>query len=286
MELEEVEAGGPEPDRERLLELARESLRGHLGAAGLHPWEEGDRVWIGVDELWCRIHAGDPIRHPGLWLVPFWFELALDADGREVVRESMAGMGPTPEEAAVHVSHDWVETVFPPVRMMLDPEFCDERVRVLDLASMDAGTGETTAWTMFAGPPLFFGAHAGTIAEALERQPPVSLVLDQVTGSLHLRRRHWVKTFLTRFGGTVEGEVRIDNEQDDEALASLMRFQWPPVDGLAGFRQFLIMRPEPASAQPRPELKAQLRDLVGGAPPADTRAEPPPEPRRPWWKIW
>ena len=216
----------PEQEGGRIVELARESLREHLGAAGLHPWEEGGRVWLGIGELSCRIVAGDPIQHPGVWLVPFWFHLALDGDEREVVRESMAGMGPTLEEAAVRVAHDWVEAVLPPVRMMLDPAFRDERVRVLDVATMDGETEETATWTMYAGPPLLLGAHPAEIAEALERQPPVSLVLDQVTGYLEAGRRHWVKAFLTRLGDAPSGEVMIDNEPDPEALEALMRFQW------------------------------------------------------------
>ena len=269
-----------EVDGARLEELARESLREHLGAAGLSPWEEGGRVWLGIGEASCRVSAGEPIQHPGLWLVPFWFHLALDGEEREVVRESMAGMGPTPEEAAVRVAHDWVDAVLPPVRMMLDPAFRDEGVRVMDVATLDGETEESATWTMFAAPPLLMGRHAREMAEALERQPPVSLVLDQVTGYLTAGRRHWVKTFLTRFGDSLSGEVMIDNEPDPEALEALKRFAWPPVEGFAGFRQFLILHPDAVPMEPPPELKARLQDLAYGTSPK------PEAPERPWWKLW
>src|SRR5688572_23005348 len=97
--------GGGDP--KDLAALARESLVVHLRSAGLDAREEDGRVWTGLDGVSCRVTVGDPIEHPGLWLVPLWFDLALDAEGTEVVRESIAGMGETPEAAAVHAAHDW-----------------------------------------------------------------------------------------------------------------------------------------------------------------------------------
>lgn len=256
----------------RLAGLVRESLREHLRAVGLHPWNEGERVWTGLGEAWCRVFVDEPQRRPSLCLVPVWIEMVLDGTDDGAVRESLAGTGATAEEAAVAAAHDWMDVVFLPVRQMLDPVFHSDHVEVLPLVSRDDDTGEATAWTIYAGPPLLRGADAEAILAAVERQPPIGLVLQQVTGHLHRRERHWVKTYLARWGDQVQGEVTIDNAPDEDALAALARFAWPDVEGYASFRRFYILQPDPG-AEPDPGLVAGLPRVTEPA-------------RRPWWKLW
>lgn len=259
-------------ETERLAGLVRASLREHLRAAGLQPWEESGQVWTGLGETWCRVFVDAPQRRPELCLVAVRIELVLDGTDDGAVRESLAGTGATAEEAVVAAAHDWVTAVFLPVRQMLEPAFHGHEVEVMPLVSRDDETGQVTAWTVYAGPPLLRGADAEAVAAALERQPPITLVLEQLTGHLHRRERHWVTTFLARWEGQVQGEVTIDNAPDDDALAALARFGWPAGEGFASFRQFYILQPDPA-AEPDPELVAGLPRVTEPA-------------RRPWWKWW
>jgi hypothetical protein len=255
-----------------LEELARESLRSHLESAGLAPWTDGDHLWIGLGVLRCRVFAGEPLPRE-IALVPFWFELSLD-EGDAVVRESIAGVGATPGEAAVHAAHDWVETVLPPIRAMLDPAYRPDGVWTYDVVSVDGETDVTTAWTVFAGPVLYQGEHTDALQEALDAQtPPFARVLDPVTGYLHLREPHWVKLLLWRVGSELPGEVMIDNEPSDEALERLRAFEWPAREGSMGFRQFLVMAPDPSPAAADPRLEAMSRERLRSV-------------DRPWWRFW
>jgi hypothetical protein len=275
---DEEPAGAPEEGEADPARIAVQSLIAHLESEGLAPWRDGAWTHLGATGLSCRVSAGGPTLRANRVLVPFWFEVALGDGTDDVVVETLAGMGATVAEAATFAAHDLVATVLPVIRTIVEPGYTHDGVRELDLVSRDDETGETTAWRAFAGPPLVLGEAGDALRAALDAQPPLGLLLNTLTGFLHLRQRHWMKAFLLRGAAGVDGEVRVDNEVMADGLTALKAFRWPavPAGGILSFRQFLMVEPAPDGVAPPPDLLATLE--------AARPAAPKPAPRR-WWRF-
>lgn len=256
--------------------LVAESLATHAEAAGMRPWRADGVVHLGHGVA-CRVAIDPPRPRTDGALLAVWFTVGT-GDGAPPIVESLVGIGATAAEAAVHAAHDFVETVLPAVRGLVEPGYANAGMAEIELVSRDVDTGRETRWRVLSAPPLLWGEAPDALRAAVDAQSPLlRFALNTVTGFLHLRERHWVKIYLCRGANGVTGEVRVDNEPVPEGLEEARAFRWPdaPPHAVMTVRQFVLLEPMPGEAAPDAELRAAL----------DRAAAPASPPRRQWWPF-
>ncbi|MDR3615509.1 MAG: DUF6348 family protein [Candidatus Obscuribacterales bacterium] len=155
----------------------------------------------------------------------------------QAVCELMMGIGNSKDEAILYGVHDLVETVVPPILAMLTAKFDLPEVT----QSRQFQFGETI-W-MAAQGKILSNDTTGALTGFLEQQPPLTLIENYLRAALTNESQfYWVKMYYAKMGDEAIGEVRVNNEVDEDASMYLQSLQFPQRPPLM-FRQFSTFSP-------------------------------------------
>jgi hypothetical protein len=191
--------------------------------------------------------------------IPFWFRIEIEG-ASEVVLESLAGQGENADEATADAVHSLLAGVLPAIRAGLGLPWPDDQVATGQTVSLTDGH-EPIAWDMYFGTPILSGSDhtdSDAIWSALDHNPPIEFLAQELTAVLHERRFHWAKALFLAFDGhEAVGDVAIDNESFPAAFERLQAFPWHIHGDVWGFRQFIFLSPSPEA--PSGELLDTVR---------------------------
>lgn len=193
--------------------------------------------------------------------------------GNYEVYDLVTQPGPSMEGALEACANTFMDVTFPPIETL----FTQKRPEgpgtgSLTLTSFTIGRDRAVKWDVVIGQLQILNDAAGEVRARLKSQPPVTLILETLTGYLAEPRLHWVKLYAakTRSGGAVFG-CAINGHKSPQAEAEMSCKFGDPPPGDWEFRQFLVVRPlDDADQTITEELRARA-------------AEAFPERKKSWW---
>lgn len=238
----------------RLEKLASNALVERLTEGGLAASYDDASVSTGVNDLHitCLVEQIDNVVNEH-YTSKVLFRAA--RDNALTVTISSNGSGKSEDESVLDAVSEYAKHVWPVFRAALgaDEEQEEDEVEVkvkerkglVDTARLTSlCDGKFIAWDVFLGPYRVEGARREALLAHIKKELPITLCMDSIASYLNERRVHWVEINLSRSFETVTGYVSIDNNQDTEALKSLVDFQWPnEANGHESFSQFVMLCP-------------------------------------------
>ena len=193
--------------------------------------------------------------------------------GETDVRDLITQRGPSLEGALEACANTFMDVTFPPLEAL----FTDKRPEgpgtgAVTLTSFTIELDRAIKWDVILGQLQILNDPDGAVSERLKTRPPITLMLDALTGHLAEPRLHWCKLYgaNTSGAGLVFG-CSIDGQKSAQAEAEMSSKFGEPLAGEWEFRQFHAVRP---IGDADPQTTAQFRARA---------AQVFPQTKKPWW---
>lgn len=193
--------------------------------------------------------------------------------GEFEVYDLITQRGPSLEGALEACANTFMDVTFPPLEALFTgkrPE--GPGTGSVTLTSFNVGLDRAIKWDVLLGRLQILNDPDGRARARLKSQPPVTLMLDTLTGHLAEPRLHWCKLYgaNTPAAGLVFG-CAIDGQKSAQGEAEMADKFGEAPPGEWEFRQFLAVRP---AGDADPAVTAELRARA---------AEAFPERKKSWW---
>jgi hypothetical protein len=267
----------PKPDFGIVERTWEERLRGQ----GLVPSRAGTGIGTGHQRLEiyrqetqvAEFDLNKPPGHGFIGSVEVKIVLEPPDLGRFEVHDLVTQRGPSLEGALEACANTFMDVTFPPLEALFTgkrPE--GPGTGTVTLTSFTIGLDRAIKWDVVLGQLQLLNDPDGEVRSRLKSQPPVTLMLDTLTGHLAEPRLHWCKLYgaNTLAAGLVFG-CAIDGQKSAQGEAEMAHKFGKPLPGEWEFRQFLAVRPV---GDADPAVTAELRERAAGA---------FPEKKKNWW---
>lgn len=196
--------------------------------------------------------------------------LELTSLGAVTILDLITRRGPSLDGALEACANTFMDVTFPPLETL----FSGKRpgTGTITLSSYTIGLNRALKWDGLLGSLQIQNDPGGEVRERLKKHPPITLMLDALTGHLSEIRLHWCKLYgsNTPAGGLIFG-CSIDGQKSAPAEAEMAAKFGEPPPGHWEFCQFIVVRP---AGEADPATAAALRDRA---------AEAFPQRKRSWW---
>jgi hypothetical protein len=208
------------------------------------------------------VQIENPTHRGTLASVETGIRLELPAHGDYEIRDLVTQRADTADAALDACAHAFMDVTFPPLEALITgrrPE--GPGTGRVTLHSYTPAIGHAIAWEVVLGPLQILEDATGALRECLRAKPPVTLVLDTLTGYLAEQRLHWGRLY-----GATSPEAgpkfgcAIDGMKSEPAEAELARKLGATPAGSWQFRQFFAAR---ATGPADPSITAELKRLHG-----------------------
>lgn len=220
---------------------------------GLVPSPAGTGIATGLDQLEVYRQEAEVAEHdfdepPGHGFVgSIGVKVVVEPPslGRFEIRDLVTQHGPSLDGALEACANTFMEVTFPPLHSLFTgrrPE--GPGTGTLTMTSFTIEIDRAIRWDVVLGRLQVLNDPGDAVRERLKAQPPVTLMLDTLTGHLSEPRLHWCKLYCanTRAAGLVFG-CAIDGQKSAEGEAEMAQKFGEPLAGAWEFRQFLLARP-------------------------------------------
>ena len=267
----------PQPD----FSIVERTWEGRLRERGLAQSRIGTGIATGYQRLElyrqetqvAEFDLDQPPGHGFIGSVEVKIVLELPSLGEFVVHDLITQRGQSLEGALEGCANTFMDVTFPPLEALFTgkrPE--GPGTGTLTLTSFTIGLNRAIKWDVVLGQLQILNDPHGEVRARLKSQPPVTLMLDTLTGHLAEPRLHWCKLYgaNTPVAGLVFG-CAIDGQKSQQGTAEMSHKFGEPLPGEWEFRQFLAVRPV---GDADPKLTAEL---------CARAAEAFPEEKKGWW---
>ena len=264
----------PQPD----FSVVERTWEARLRKLGLTPWRVGTGIATGHQRLEVyrqETQAAefdlDPQGHGFLASVEVKVVVEPPGLGRYEILDLVTQQGESLEGALTRCAETFMEVTYPPLEALFTgrkPE--GPGTGTVTLTSFTVGLGRAFTWDVILGSLQILNDPDGALRQRLKERPPVTMVLDAITGQLSEPRLHWCKLYGGNFAATgVKFGVSIDGQKSREAEAEIATKFGPPPPGEWEFRQFLAVRHTgDADEKTTAELRARAAAAFGPEKPA------------------
>jgi hypothetical protein len=242
-----------------------------LQERGLAPSSIGTGIATGYDRLElyrqqtevAEFDVDQPPGHGFVGSVEVKIVLAPPSLGKFEVLELVTQHGPTLDGALELCANTFMDVTFPPLEALFTgkrPE--GPGTGTVTLTSLTMTLDRAIKWDVVLGSLQILNDFEGSVSERLMADPPITLMLNALTGHLCEPRLHWCKLYgaNTPVAGLVFG-CAIDGEKSAEGEAEMAERFGEPLPGQWEFRQFMVVRPiGDADAETTAKLRAAAAD--------------------------
>jgi hypothetical protein len=258
---------GAEPRRpggfgvDTALKTGLQAVIEHLRRDGLDARMGSDGAYIGVGEAAIVIPLSQIEPRPAArqYSVTLGVALRLGDDQPPLFHDVVTHLGASPEEAVVQAMLVWRHGVLSPILPLIGGPIVPE----VNLFGSDHEL-YCPPWTIYSGPYQIGGAQQDRLAERLQACPPLSILREHLRKEVDWGRMHWLKLFRCQGEESQfdDAGCLLDGAPFSSGVSRLMEWEWPLVEGLHFFRQFLVLLPEERSNRRWCEVTASVHVLL------------------------